>query len=80
MSTLLNQVSRVLKPYSVSENGLISIPKKWTRISYDFRVRDKRILIDVHPKSLIKIHPEIALRVAKKDKKRSEYKKQLTPT
>lgn len=77
MPTLFDQVALALKPYHITQTGLMSFPERNLRIYFDFRVHDKRILIDVHPKSSIKIHPEIALKVAKKDKKQSERKKQL---
>lgn len=77
MTTLLNQVALTLKPYPTIKNGAIRDSTKNVRIPFDFLVRDKKIIIDVHTKSFTIRDPEITLRVAKIDEERFKYKKQL---
>lgn len=77
MTALLNQVSLALEHYPTIKNGALRDSKKDVRIPFDFLVRDKKIMVDVHTKSFTIRDPEIALRIAKIDEERSVYKKQL---
>jgi hypothetical protein len=72
MSALFNQVSLALKPYPITKFVYIWDDSKNSRVSFDFLVPIRKIIIDVHTKSFTVRDPDI-----KHNEERSAYKKQL---